>query len=45
MPKGCWVGQIVAHDLEGYAAYNAEALTKYGTKFLVRGVARSAQRW
>ena len=40
MPKGYWVGRVDVIKPEGYQAYGvalAEALRKYGAKFLVRG--------
>jgi uncharacterized protein (DUF1330 family) len=40
MAKGYWVAHVDVNDPEGYRAYvaaNAEALRKYGAKFLVRG--------
>jgi uncharacterized protein (DUF1330 family) len=40
MPKGYWIARIDVLNAEGYRAYvaaNAEALGKYGGRFLVRG--------
>jgi uncharacterized protein (DUF1330 family) len=40
MPKGYWVVRIDVTDKQKYDAYradNAEALAKYGARFLVRG--------
>jgi uncharacterized protein (DUF1330 family) len=40
MAKGYWVANVDITDPEGYKAYvaaNAEALRKYGARFLVRG--------
>jgi uncharacterized protein (DUF1330 family) len=40
MPKGYWIANVDITDSEGYKAYvaaNAEALHKYGARFLVRG--------
>jgi uncharacterized protein (DUF1330 family) len=45
MAKGYWVGHVDVTDPEAYKAYvaaNAEALRKYGDKFLVRGGAFEA---
>ncbi len=44
MAKGYWVGQIIVHDASGYERYraaNAEAFSKYGAKFLIRGGAQT----
>ena len=43
MPKGYWIGHVDVHDPAAYEAYraaNAEAFTKYGGRFLVRGGAQ-----
>ena len=40
MAKAYWIGRIDVSNPEGYRAYveaNAEALRKYGARFLVRG--------
>lgn len=39
MPKGYWIARVDVHDAEnykGYLATNAEAIRKYGGRFLVR---------
>ncbi len=44
MAKGYWVGQVIVHDAQAYQTYreaNAEALAKYGAKFLIRGGAQT----
>jgi uncharacterized protein (DUF1330 family) len=40
MPKGYWIVRLDVADPEGYKAYvaaNAEPLSHYGARFLVRG--------
>jgi len=40
MPKGYWIVRVDVSDPEAYKAYvaaNAEAFSKYGARFLVRG--------
>jgi uncharacterized protein (DUF1330 family) len=40
MAKGYWVGRVDVSDAEAYKKYieaNAEAFSKYGAKFVVRG--------
>lgn len=39
MPKGYWIARVDVADPEGYKAYvaaNAEPLSKYGARFLIR---------
>ena len=40
MAKGYWIGRVDVADLDAYMKYvegNAEAINKYGGRFLVRG--------
>ncbi len=40
MPKAYWIGRVDVNNPEGYKDYvaaNAEPLSKYGAKFIVRG--------
>jgi len=40
MPKGYWIANVDITDPDGYKAYvaaNAEAIRKFGARFLVRG--------
>jgi len=40
MAKGYWIGRVDVSDPEAYKEYvaaNAEAFTKYGARFVVRG--------
>lgn len=40
MAKGYWIGRVDVSDPEAYKKYvaaNAEAFTKYGARFVVRG--------
>lgn len=40
MPKAYWIARVDVDDLEGYKTYvaaNAEAFSKYGARFVVRG--------
>jgi len=40
MPKGYWIGSMDIDDFEQYKSYisaNADPLTTYGARFLVRG--------
>lgn len=40
MPKAYWIARVDVHDPEAYKAYvaaNAEAFTKFGARFIVRG--------
>ncbi|MFN3954403.1 MAG: DUF1330 domain-containing protein [Pararhodobacter sp.] len=44
MPKAYWVAHVDVNDPETYARYraaNAEAFTRYGARFLIRGGAQT----
>jgi uncharacterized protein (DUF1330 family) len=40
MPKAYWIARVDVHDPDAYKSYvaaNAEAFTKFGARFIVRG--------